>query len=258
MIESEDKSLWPQALRRKDTKQMLDFCIRSKAEVEYGREVQTLCKTPGFGLISFSRPGEVNREPLQRIVEHAKFKAPMLTSLVCNVGPLTMTSNSNIISIKLVAIFVILCRLVHRNNNNYLPSLIVLYVYSAGTQTDAITLLNHLGVGILYNTFIRKLKGIVAETHQWTKQQSSNPKLVGTWDNFEYCKNVHKDRVDDKVKFRLITMAYWVKNGWRIFEQGLKQSIWNPKRVSLDAVSVFLNVLGDNAKLVRKKCIQHY
>lgn len=62
----------------------------------------------------------------------------------------------------------------------------------------------------------------------------------------------------NKVKFRLITMALWVKNSWQIPKQRLKQSIWNPKRVSFNAISVFLNVLEDNAKLVRNKCIQHH
>lgn len=145
---------------------MLDLCMRSKAEVEYGRKVQTIYKTLGFGLISFSRPREVNQEPLKRIIEHARSKALMLTSLVCSMGPSTMTSDSNIISMKLVAILVILYRSVHRNNSNYLLSFIALYVYSAGARTDAIILLNYLGVSISYDALIRKLKGIAAENYQ--------------------------------------------------------------------------------------------
>lgn len=34
--------------------------------------------------------------------------------------------------------------------------------------------------------------------------------------------------------------------------------MWNLKRVSLSVVSVFLNILGDNAELIRKKCIQYH
>lgn len=82
--------------------------------------------------------------------------------------------------------------------------------------------------------------------------------LIGTWDNFEYRENVHGERVGDKVKFRSITMTLWVKNSWQIPEQGLKQLMWNPKAASLDTVLVFLNVLGDKAKFVRNKCIQHH
>lgn len=123
---------------------------------------------------------------------------------------------------------------------------------------DAITLLNHLGISISYDIHIQKLKGIAAESYQWTKQQPSNSMLIGTWDNFEYRENVHGERVGDKVKFRSITMTLWVKNSWQIPEQGLKQLMWNPKAASLDTVLVFLNVLGDKAKFVRNKCIQHH
>lgn len=81
---------------------------------------------------------------------------------------LSLRSNSDICltaylaSIKLLAILVIMCRSVYRNNNNYILLLVDMYLYSARVKVNAITLLNHLGLSILYNSFLRKLRDIKA------------------------------------------------------------------------------------------------
>lgn len=182
----------------------------------------------GFGQADDTRPGEIDRTPLESIIDVAKVNAPMLTSLISQMGPLAKSSNSashHLGEMKLVTVLVILCRSAHRNNSNYLPLLIALYLYSAGARVDAITLLNHLGISVSYNTLQRKLKNISSESVRWIKMQATNPKLVGTWDNFEYRENVNGERVGDKVKFRSITMALWIQAGWRIPDGGLKQSM---------------------------------
>lgn len=67
---------------------------------------------------------------------------------------------SQLVSIKLVAILVILCKLTYRNNSNYVPLLIALYLYLASARIDAITLFNHLGLFVLHNVLLRKLREI--------------------------------------------------------------------------------------------------
>lgn len=61
------------------------------------------------------------------------------------------TTSSRLISIKIIIILVILCRFAHQNNSNFFPSLMALYLDSAVTCVNAITLLNHLGLSVLYN-----------------------------------------------------------------------------------------------------------
>lgn len=65
---------------------------------------------------------------------------------------------------KIVAILVILCRSAHRNNSNYLPLLIALYLYSAGARVSAITLLNHLGLSVSSDVLQKKLKDITTSS----------------------------------------------------------------------------------------------
>lgn len=130
-----------------------------------------------------------------------------------------------LVLMKLVTILVILCKSAHRNNSNYLPLLIALYLYSAGTKIDAITLFNHLGISVLYNVLIKTLRGISLSSMKLIKEQSTNCRLVGAWDNFEYRKNVNGERIGDRVKFCSVTMALWIKNGWKIPETGLAQSM---------------------------------
>lgn len=41
----------------------------------------------------------------------------------------------------------------------------------------------------------------------WIKEQATNHKFVGIWDNFEDCENVYGECIGDMVKFRSVTMA---------------------------------------------------
>lgn len=88
--------------------------------------------------------------------------------------------------------------------------------------------------------------------------QASNRKLVGTWDNFEYRENVHGERMGDKVKFCSITMALLILNGWRIPEEGLKQSMWRPQQSHLNPLSIAQSVYGKNNRALREQCIRHH
>ena len=120
---------------------------------------------------------------------------------------------SHLALMKLLAVFIIMCRSAHRNNSNYIPFLVIMYLYSAGAKVNAITLLNHLGLSVLYNSLLRKLRDIKGHSIVFIKQQATNCKLIGSWDNFEYRENVIGKRIGDTVKFRFVTMAFWIKNG---------------------------------------------
>ena len=130
---------------------------------------------------------------------------------------------SHLTLMKLLAIFVIIYKSAHWNNSNYVPLLIAIYMYLASTKVDIITLLNRLGFSVSYNVLLRKLKGITTSSEAFIKKQASNYKLVYMWDNFEYRKNVFKKKIEDIIKFRSVTMALWINNGWRILATGLKQ-----------------------------------
>ncbi|MCJ1346491.1 hypothetical protein MMC31_004708, partial [Peltigera leucophlebia] len=262
MVETDTESgQWPKALGKKDWDRIIHLRGMSEAEKRYGEEVQALCKTPGFGLISSgTRPGEINKASLEGIVKLAKTKAPIVASLVRSVGPLRARSlnHNHLIGMKLVTILVILCRSAHRNNSNFLPLLIAIYLYSAGAQVDVITLLNHLGLTVSYDVLLSKLWGIASDSALWIKQQAQNPRLVGTWDNFEYRENVHGERVGNKVKFRSITMALWIKNGWKIPPKGLKQLMWVPRR-NLPQPAVIINkAFGPAGTTICNQCIRHH
>lgn len=131
------------------------------------------------------------------------------------VGPRSSqySSNTHIISMKLVVILVILCRFAHRNNSNYILLLITFYFYSSEARVDAITLLNHFGLSVSYDMLQKNLYSITSSSQNWIKQQATNPCLVGSWDNFKYQENVHRKRLGDTVKFRSITMALWICQG---------------------------------------------
>ena len=149
------------------------------------------------------------------IVETATQKTPLISSMIMSVGPTSShSSNLHLVAMKIIAVLVILCRSAHRNNSNYIPLFIALYLYSAGARVDAITLLNHLGLSVSYQVLQSKLRDITATSKQWIKDQAQNRQLVGTRDNFEFRENVHGERVGDIVKFRSITMALWIEKGW--------------------------------------------
>ena len=42
------------------------------------------------------------------------------------------------------------------------------------------------------------------------KQQITNSRLVKSWDNFEFCENVHRKQVGDTVKFRSMIIGLWI------------------------------------------------
>lgn len=151
MIIETDKSFgrWPGALNRKDVDFIIKLRLQDEIQKRYGKEIQTLCKTSAFGMITNSCPGEINHRPLESIVNDARTKAPLLSSLVIGVGPSSSSSTySHLVSMKIVAILVILCHSAHRNKSNYIPLLIALYLYSAGARVDAINLLNHFGLSV--------------------------------------------------------------------------------------------------------------
>lgn len=180
MTETRKEGCWPKALYRRDWRLMLQLRLQSEAEILYGKEVQQLCKTKGFGFVDKSSFGDVDRAPLEGLVDIAKTTAPMLTSLVNSIGPLTTSSNSaHLVSMKLIAILVIFCRSAHRNNSSYFSLLIALYLYSSGACIDAITLLNHLGLSVSYDTVQHKLKNISSASARWIQKQAFNSKLVG-------------------------------------------------------------------------------
>ena len=68
------------------------------------------------------------------IVSQTKEIAPVLTSLVLNVRLTTFSTPhmSHVALMKLIAIFVIICRSVYQNNSNYISLFIIIYLYSAG------------------------------------------------------------------------------------------------------------------------------
>lgn len=215
---------WPGSLTKKDCNLIIRLRFRKEMEQRYDHKVQKLYRTSGFGLVKSNQPGDLDQAPLENVVSEAKELAPMMTSLVLGVGPTSKSPlSSHLSSMKLLAILVIICRSAHRNNSNYVPLLVAMYMYSAGAKVDAITLFNRLGLSVLYNVLLRKLRGIATSSAAFINEQASNCKLVGTWNNFEYRENVAGERIGDTVKFRSITMALWMKNKWRIPATGLKQ-----------------------------------
>ena len=87
-----------------------------------------------------------------------------------------------------------------------------MYWYLAGAKVDAITLLNHFGLSVLYNSLFKKLRDIKTHSATFIKQQATNWKLVGSWDKFEYKENIMGKRIGDTMKFQSVTMALQIKN----------------------------------------------
>lgn len=82
-------------------------------------------------------------------------------------------------SIKLIAIFVILCKLAHQNNNNYILLFIAIYLYLFGVQVDAVIFFNYFGLLVLDNIFLGKLKSIIISSTLFIKEQAFKNKFVG-------------------------------------------------------------------------------
>lgn len=112
------------------------------------------------------------RRPLDSTKDMASKTAPLISSMVVSVGPLRPSRNPQLVATKIIVILVILCRSAHKNNSNYLPLLIALYIYFAGARVDAITLPNHLGPLVSYDVFSKKkLRNITSTSTQWTRQE---------------------------------------------------------------------------------------
>lgn len=110
---------------------------------------------------------ELNQSLLETIITDAKETAPLLTRLVLEARPSSVSDAKTSIrlyfsDIKVIAILSILCRSTYCNNSNYLPLFIPLYLYSARARIDAITLLNYLGISVLYDVLQKKLKEIIS------------------------------------------------------------------------------------------------
>lgn len=80
-------------------------------------------------------------------------------------------------------------------------------MYLAKAQINAIIPLNYLGLLVLYNVFLKKLKNIIIFNAIFMKKQAFINKLVSMWDNFKYKKNIAGKKIRDIVKFRSETMA---------------------------------------------------
>lgn len=185
LIELERGGHWLGFLTCKDCNLMIRFCFRRKMESRYSNEVQKLYRSSGFGRADKDWSRDLNREPLEAIVSKTKEIASLITSMV-----LGMSSNSNAYLtshlasyqalMKLLTIFVVICKLAHWNTSNYIPLLVAMYLYLAGAKVDTITLFNYLGLFVLYNLLLRKLRDIKANSAAFIKKQASNYKLVGS------------------------------------------------------------------------------
>lgn len=130
---------------------------KDELEKQYAREIQNLCKNPAFGMVKKDLlPGDVAKTPLDSTKDMASTTVPLIGSMVVSLGPSRPSRNPQLAATKIIAILVILCGSAHRNNSNYLPLLIALYVYSAGARVNAITLLNHLGPPVSYDVLQKK------------------------------------------------------------------------------------------------------
>lgn len=168
-------------------------------ENRYNCEVKKPCKSLRFGLIKNKKSGVLDWEPLETIASQTKETVSLLISLVLSFETTTLSTpyTSYVASIKLIAIFIIMCASAHQNNSNYILLFIAMYFYSASAQVNAIILFNYLGILVLYSILIRKLKGIPISSMVFIKEQVSYNRLVDTWNNFEYRENVAIKRIED-------------------------------------------------------------
>lgn len=123
--------------------------------------------------------GDLDQASLEYIVSKAKKLASIITSLILGTG-LTLKSplTSHLVSMKLLAIFVIIYRSTHQNFNNYVSLYIIIYMYSAGAKIDTITVFNYPGLFILYNLVLKKLRSIITSSATSIKKEASNCKLI--------------------------------------------------------------------------------
>lgn len=96
----------------------------------------------------------INKYFLKDTVEVIIEKVPLISSMVFGVdliGQLNNIPKLYIISIKIIAVLVILYCFTYQNNSNYLCLMIAFYLYLASAKVNAITFLNHLSLLISYN-----------------------------------------------------------------------------------------------------------
>lgn len=158
---------------------MIKCRLQAEMEKRYSREVQRLCKTSAFETAVTEDPVS-HRGVLENVVAQAKATAPLLSSLVLSVGPTTSIKDqaSNLSNMKLVAILVILCRSAHRNNSNYLPLMIGLYLYSAGARVDALMLLNRLGLSVSYDVLQKALETSLRPVRRGSRNKPPTASLL--------------------------------------------------------------------------------
>lgn len=91
LVESEQSTgRWPAVLGQKDWDLIINLRARIEIEKRYNHEVQDLCKTPCFGAVDArTHLGTVDKGPLDEILDTARLKGPMLSSLVLSVRPST-------------------------------------------------------------------------------------------------------------------------------------------------------------------------
>lgn len=144
MTKSKDEdSRWPGFLTKKDCNLMIRLWFKKEIEQQYDHKVQKLCKTPGFGLMKSNQPRDLDQESLENVVFEVKDIALMINSLMLSIGPISRSPlTSHLASMKLLAMFINICRSAHQNNSNYILLLMTIYIYLAGAKVDAITLLN--------------------------------------------------------------------------------------------------------------------
>ena len=65
---------------------------------------------------------------------------------------------------------------------------------------------------VSYNVLLKKLGNTTSSNVTYIKEQTFNCKLLGLWDNFEYRENVTDKKIGNTLKFRSVTMAFWIKN----------------------------------------------
>lgn len=74
------------ALNKRDLNRIINHNGKAKIEKCYYREIQALCKIPCFAAVE-SEPGVINKLSSENVVNIAKEKAPLVSSMVFYVEP---------------------------------------------------------------------------------------------------------------------------------------------------------------------------
>lgn len=123
--------------------------------------------------------GDLDQVSLEYIVSKAKKLASIITSLVLGTGLILKSSlTSHLVSMKLLAIFVIIYRSAYQNFNNDVSLYMIMYMYSTGAKIDTITVFNYPGLFILYKLVLKKLRSIITSSATSIKKEASNCKLI--------------------------------------------------------------------------------